>query len=155
MGVFSGTFECKMDPKGRILLPAKLKSLMPSPSDQKINLQLGFKKCITLYTAQYWEQKLQRYLANGEHNTQKQQLFRDMTFGMSDETLDAQGRFTLSKIQCDYAGLGGDVFLIGMVHKIEIWNKERFLATLTPLDNRESLEPFAEEFFDQPLPPIA
>jgi DNA-binding transcriptional regulator/RsmH inhibitor MraZ len=40
-----------------------------------------------------------------------------------------------------------------MSNKIEIWNKETFMKTLTPLNDRESLEALAEAFLDQPLSP--
>ncbi len=151
--MFSGTYECKMDPKGRILLPAKLKSMMPNGTDIKIVLQLGFKKCLNILTAQEWAAIQKRFRESGNYNSQKQQLFRDMTFGMEEQTLDAQGRFSLNKFQTDYAGLGSDVLLFGMSNKIEIWNKETFMQTLTPLNDRESLEALAEAFLDQPFTP--
>lgn len=152
MVTFSGTYECKMDPKGRIVLPSRLKVRLPDAAEQKIVILLGFKRCLTVYTMAEWEKKLESFAQISEYDEEGQQFIRDFTFGMLEETLDGQGRFSLNKILIDYAGLKADVILAGVAGRIEIWDAEAYKNNLTPMENRAALQPLARVRLDTPKP---
>ena len=150
MVTYSGTYDCKMDPKGRVVLPAKLKARLPDAAEQKIVIVLGFQKCLTIYTYAQWEEKIASFANVSEYDAKGQKFIRDFTRGMAEETLDSVGRFTLNKKLIQYAGLTSDVVLAGVGSKIEIWNPETYENSLTSLEERESLQPIAQEIFDAP-----
>jgi MraZ protein len=153
MITFSGTYDCKMDPKGRIVLPARLKARLPDAAEQKIVILLGFRKCLTIYTMAQWEERLQSFANVSEYDEEGQQFIRDFTYGMAEETLDGVGRFSLNKKMIQYAGLTSDVILAGVGSKIEIWNAEDYEKSLTPMSERGKLQPIARGIFDVPKKP--
>lgn len=152
MVTFSGTYECKMDAKGRIVLPARLKARLPDSSDQRIVILLGFQRCLTIYSISEWEEKLKAFADVSEYDEDGQQFIRNYTYGMSEETLDAQGRFSLNKTLIGYAGLGSDVVLAGIGNRIEIWSAAEYQRTLTPLSERSGLQAVARNLFDNKTP---
>jgi MraZ protein len=152
MATFSGTYECKMDAKGRVVLPARLKARLPDSSDQRIVILLGFQRCLTVYTMNEWEEKLKAFAQVSEYDEQGQQFIRNFTYGMSEETLDAQGRFSLNKTLISYAGLSGDVVMAGIGNRIEIWSAAEYQRTLTPLHERAGLQEIARGLFDNKKP---
>ncbi len=152
MATFSGTYECKMDAKGRIVLPSRLKARLPDSSDQRIVILLGFQRCLTVYSWAEWEEKLKAFAEVSEYDEEGQQFIRNYTYGMSEETLDAQGRFSLNKTLIGYAGLGADVVLAGVGNRIEIWSAAEYQRTLTPLSERSSLQALARNLFDLKKP---
>jgi MraZ protein len=152
MATFSGTYECKMDAKGRVVLPARLKARLPDSSDQRIVILLGFQRCLTVYTMNEWEEKLKAFAEVSEYDEQGQQFIRNFTYGMSEETLDAQGRFSLNKTLISYAGLSGDVVMAGIGNRIEIWSAAEYQRTLTPLHERAGLQEIARGLFDNKKP---
>ena len=152
MATFSGTYECKMDAKGRIVLPSRLKSRLPDSSDQRIVILLGFQRCLTIYSMNEWEEKLKAFADVSEYDEEGQQFIRNYTYGMMEEILDAQGRFSLNKTLISYAGLVGDVILAGVGNRIEIWNAAEYQRNLTPLNERSGLQAIARHLFDSKKP---
>ena len=140
-----------MDAKGRVVLPARLKARLPDSSDQRIVILLGFQRCLTVYTMNEWEEKLKAFAEVSEYDEQGQQFIRNFTYGMSEETLDAQGRFSLNKTLIAYAGLGSDV-VAGIGNRIEIWSAAEYQRTLTPLHERAGLQEIARGLFDNKKP---
>jgi MraZ protein len=49
MVFFSSEYECKLDAKGRLVLPAKIKSNLPASSGNEIVLRRGFEPCLVAY----------------------------------------------------------------------------------------------------------
>lgn len=148
MATFSGTYDCKMDAKGRIVLPSRLKARLPDSADQRIVILLGFQRCLTIYTINEWEEKLKTFAEVSEYDEEGQQFIRNYTYAMAEEMLDGQGRFSLNKTLISYAGLSADVVLAGVGNRIEIWNAEEYRRTLTPLNERASLQSLARNLFD-------
>lgn len=149
MPTFGGTYECKMDPKNRIVLPAKLKARLPEASEHRIVILRGFRKCLTVYPMVEWEKRLESFAQISEYDEEGQQFIRDYTFGMTEEVLDSQGRFSLNKFLIEYAGLKSDVVVCGIANRIEIWDSEDFMKGLTPSSDRASLQKLAGKLLDQ------
>jgi MraZ protein len=52
---FLGEYDCKLDPKGRIILPAGLKRQVPAEAEDTFVVNRGFEKCLVLYPKNEWE----------------------------------------------------------------------------------------------------
>lgn len=141
-----------MDAKGRIVLPSRLKVRLPDSSDQRIVILLGFQRCLTIYSISEWEEKLRAFADVSEYDEEGQQFIRNYTYGMTEETLDAQGRFSLNKTLISYAGLANDVVLAGVGNRIEIWSAAEYAKTLAPLSERSGLQAIARNLFDSKKP---
>ena len=55
----TGEYECKMDPKGRIKLPAGLIRQLSASGSLSFVINRGFEKCLMLYPKEVWDQKTQ------------------------------------------------------------------------------------------------
>lgn len=126
MITFSGAYDCKMDPKGRIVLPARLKSKVVESGSNRLFILRGFSKNLIVYTENLWEEKLKSFARVSEYNDEGANVVRTLTYGMMEEELDGQGRFSLSKKLIQYAGLESDVLVVGNGKLIEIWNPEDY-----------------------------
>ena len=53
--LYIGEFAAKLDDKGRVVLPAGLKKQLPKDAIDKLVVNRGFEKCLTLYTRKDWD----------------------------------------------------------------------------------------------------
>lgn len=150
MITFSGTYDCKLDAKGRIVLPARLKARLPESENQKVVIVRGFKRCLTIFTLEQWEEKLKAFAQISPYDEKGQTFIRSYTDGMAEEELDGQGRLSLNKRLIQYAGLSGDVTVTGVGQVIEIWNPDDYEKEIEP--DRSKLQAIAREIFDSPKP---
>lgn len=49
MAFFTGEYDCKLDAKGRMVLPAKIKNALPEGSGDELVVRRGFEPCLVLY----------------------------------------------------------------------------------------------------------
>ncbi|MCD4680354.1 MAG: hypothetical protein K8S00_08205, partial [Bacteroidales bacterium] len=50
-----GEFDCKIDVKGRIMMPSALKKQIPSEAEERFVINRGFEKCLVLYPMNEWK----------------------------------------------------------------------------------------------------
>jgi MraZ protein len=145
MSRFKGDHYCKVDSKGRILFPAKLKKQTPPEASEVFVGKLNaFENSLMLYPENVWNQLVNRTLRklnpyNAKHDLFRRDLFRDVV----DLEFDSSGRILLPKRFLDILklvpGEGGDVVLAGQGDRVELMSKERYLATELSSDDRMSL----------------
>ena len=55
MSTFIGDYPCKIDVKGRIILPAAFKKQMPSDAEDRFVVRKDvFENCLILYSSEDW-----------------------------------------------------------------------------------------------------
>jgi MraZ protein len=144
MTSFIGEFQCKVDPKGRIVLPSALKKQMSADArDSFIVKKDIFERCLVLFPLDEWERqvalirsKLNPY--NKEHNL----FIREFYKGTAELVLDTNNRMLIPKRLYDLVGIETDVFLAGQDGKIEIWAKEAYSEVI---ENEEDFAKLAEK----------
>ncbi|MFC2128935.1 division/cell wall cluster transcriptional repressor MraZ, partial [Bacteroidota bacterium] len=120
--------SCKIDSKGRILLPSILKRQMPAASCEKFICKKDlFENCLVLYPLDEWERqnsiirsKLSPY--NKEHS----RVLRGFYRGTAEIVLDGNGRMLLPKRLLAKVGIEREAILGGQNGKIEIWAPDRW-----------------------------
>lgn len=126
-----GEYDCKLDAKGRMMLPAGLKKQLTDVIHEGfvINRDM-FDACLILYPMAQWFQvsgeinKLNRFVA-------KNALFiRKFNNGATKIELDSSGRLLIPAQLAAYADLNKDVTVTGNGDRIEIWSKARYKAML-------------------------
>lgn len=125
---FIGDYLCKIDSKGRALLPAAFKKQMPVAAGDRFVIKKDiYEKCLILYTIDEWEKQneLLRSRLN-PYNKEHSQLLRAYYRGTAEVSLDASNRLLLPKRLLELAGIGKEVYLSGQDKKIEIWAKETY-----------------------------
>ena len=53
-----GEFECKLDTKGRMVVPAALKRQLPDVEREGLVVNRGFEKNLVIYTKEEWSKKM-------------------------------------------------------------------------------------------------
>ena len=54
MSYFSGEYECKIDAKGRMVLPSKIKANLPEVATNEVVVKRGFEPCLVIYPMVEW-----------------------------------------------------------------------------------------------------
>jgi MraZ protein len=112
--LLSGEYDCKLDPKGRLVLPAKVKGSLPDAYANQLVLVRGFEPCLVLYPRSAWELIHAKVMALDEFNEEYRQFQRNFFRGMTEIELDSIGRFLLPGSMRRYAGLEKDVVIVGL-----------------------------------------
>jgi MraZ protein len=125
MSRFHGRFDYTVDEKGRLNMPAKFrKSLNPEAAETFVICRAPG-GCLRAYPQDTWD-KYEKELADRPQTPETLRHQRLLYSTLSDSTLDAQGRITLSSTQMDLSEIKKNVTLIGQNGYIEIWNTDKF-----------------------------
>lgn len=138
MASFTGEFECKLDVKGRLVLPSKMKALIPESLGQEMMLRKGLEPCLELIPMAEVK-KDHNKLASLDDTDDDVRFFKRSFFRReSPVDLDATGRFVISKIMLRHAQLEKEAIVIGIGTKIEIWNPDRYDEFMSKEEKRYS-----------------
>lgn len=122
MSLFTGEFECKMDAKGRLTLPAKVKSKLPEVSGNQLVLSRGLEPCLVLYPMVEYRKIYSRIASMNEFNEEYRRLQRNFFRRIAEVELDNAGRLLIPKSMSKYARLEKEVILVGMGNRVELWD---------------------------------
>ncbi|EEI91823.1 protein MraZ [Sphingobacterium spiritivorum ATCC 33300] len=125
-----GEFECKLDTKGRMVLPAALKRQLPHVERDGLVVNRGFEKHLVFYTREEWNTITAKLSKLNQFNEKSRMFVRAFTRGATELTLDASGRVLLPKGLLEYANIGAEVVLACQFNKIEVWSKEGYEALM-------------------------
>ncbi|MCS6822926.1 MAG: division/cell wall cluster transcriptional repressor MraZ [Cytophagaceae bacterium] len=131
MSYLSGEYECKIDAKGRIVLPARLKSNLPGPDVNNIVINRGFEPCLVIYPEAEWRKVFSRVSGLNEFNEEYRSFQRNFFRGSTDVELDANGRFVIPPTMRKYAQLETDAIVVGMGNRMELWAPALYEQFLT------------------------
>jgi MraZ protein len=130
MAFFSSEYDCKLDAKGRLVLPARIKSSLPETSRNELVIGLGFEKCLVIYPLQEFKKIYSKVAGLSEFNPEYRRLQRNFFRGNSVVELDGSGRFLIPRSMLNYARLEKSVTVVGLGNKIELWNPELYQEQL-------------------------
>ncbi|HIX55147.1 MAG TPA: division/cell wall cluster transcriptional repressor MraZ [Candidatus Sphingobacterium stercoripullorum] len=139
-----GEFECKLDAKGRMTLPAALKRQLPDVEREGLVVNRGFEKHLVFYPRSEWELITKKLSSLNQFNQRNRMFVRAFTRGATELSLDASGRVLIPKGLLEYAGIGSEVVLASQFNKIEVWSKQEY-DSLMNLDVEEDFAALAEE----------
>jgi MraZ protein len=127
MAFFSGEYESKLDAKGRLVLPARIKSNLPETNKGNIVITRGFEPCLVIYSLLEWNKVLSKIAGLSEFNDEQRNLQRNLISRSSEAELDNLGRFVIPKKMIEYAKLeGAEITILGIGNKIEVWNSSQY-----------------------------
>ncbi|MGI4751762.1 MAG: division/cell wall cluster transcriptional repressor MraZ [Janthinobacterium lividum] len=140
---FLGEFECKLDAKGRMMIPANLRKQLPEAEREGLVINRGFEKHLVIYPRKEWDLILDDLSKLNQYEKKNRDFVRYFTRGATEIIPDAAGRVLFSKTLLDYAGIGTEVVLTGNLNKIEVWAQSAYDEQL---DNEpENFAKLAEE----------
>ena len=137
MVTFIGEYTCRLDDRGRLVLPAPLKSALPPGCDQRFVIKKSlYDPCLEMYTFEEWSRQSEKIkdsldFFNPRHVLFWREYMRDRDIVEPDSKI---GRITVDRNLLDAIGVNRDVVFFGTDFKIEIWAKEQFDAARIPND---------------------
>ena len=124
---FIGTYECKADTKGRIMLPVALKKqLAQNLAEQFVLKRAVFNNCLELYPIQEWEAMMEKVNQLNRFNKKNNDFIRRFTAGVRLVEVDATGRLLIPKDLVIHAGISKETVISSAVNILEIWDKDRY-----------------------------
>lgn len=121
-----GEFECKLDAKGRMVLPAALKRQMPHVERDGLVVNRGFEKHLVFYPREEWDLMTAKLAKLNQFDPKVRAFVRAFTRGATELTLDAAGRVLLPKSLLEFGGISTELVLACQFNKIEVWSKEGY-----------------------------
>lgn len=143
MSHFLGEFDCKLDAKGRMMIPSSLKKQLPKIEQEGLVINRGFEKHLVCYTKKEWDKIIDELSKLNPYEKRTREFIRYFTRGATELTLDSANRVLLSKILLEYADIQADVVISCQLNRIEIWAKDVYE---TQMDNEpKNFAKLAEE----------
>ncbi len=143
MSHFLGEFDCKLDAKGRMMIPSSLKKQLPEAEREGLVINRGFERHLVIYTKKEWDRITEELSRLNSYEKKSRDFIRYFTRGATELTLDSANRILFPKSLTEYAGIGSEVVLSCQLNKIEVWAKDAYEAQM---DNEpENFASLAEE----------
>ena len=123
MATFIGDYTCKVDVKGRIILPVAFKKQMPADAQDHFVVRKDiFENCLVLYAIEDWNRQLEKIRKKlNPYNHEQNTFLRNFYMGTAELSLDNNNRILVPKRLMDLIGADRDVILAGQDGRIEIW----------------------------------
>jgi len=122
-----GTYECKVDAKGRLMLPVAFKKQLASVAEKGFVLKRAvFQPCLELYPMQEWESMMQNVNKLNRFKKKNNDFIRRFTAGVKSVELDVSGRLLIPKDLVSFAGISKEIVVTSAVNIIEIWDKDQY-----------------------------
>lgn len=130
-----GTYECKVDAKGRVLLPAPLKKQLASSLQNGFVLKRSvFQPCLELYPMEEWDLMMQKINKLNRFVKKNNDFIRRFTAGVKVVEIDALGRLLVPKDLVTFASIAKDVVFSSAVNIVEIWDKDLYEKSIDGQD---------------------
>lgn len=120
--MFLGTFTQKLDDKGRLILPAKLRDQLADG----LVITRQQERCLAIWPAAAFQAEVERAASGPATSRSVREYQRMVASGASDESPDSQGRVVVPPSLRQYAGLVKDIVVIGAINRLEVWDAAKW-----------------------------
>jgi MraZ protein len=122
-----GTYECKADVKGRVMLPSALKrQLAPVAAHGYVIKRAVFQPCLELYPLDEWNALMDKMGKLNRFNRKNNDFIRRFTAGVKTVELDTTGRLNIPKDLASFAGIDKEIVISSAINIVEIWDKDKY-----------------------------
>jgi len=130
--VLMGEYAHTIDAKGRVILPADLRSEL----GESFVITKGLDSCLFVYEQAEWDALSEKLRQLPLAKPEARAFVRFFFSGARTLECDKQGRFLVPGTLRSYAGLKKDVVLIGVSNRVELWDKaawEKYNDEVNPM----------------------
>ncbi len=146
MTAFSGKYYYRLEEKGRLIIPAPLREIISLRYGPRLYITNAlFDKCLQIYPEEEWA-KLEEKVRTLPGMLEEVRLFKRRVIASAQEcTMDKQGRILIPSALREDAGINGDIVIVGLIEKIELWDRKEWdtAIDITKLDRRTVEEKLA------------
>ena len=123
---FVGTYECKADDKGRIMLPMSLKKQLSDKLKNGFVIKRAvFNECLELYPLKEWDSLMERINKLNRFNKKNIDFIRRFTAGVRQIDIDISGRILIPKDLINHAKIKKEVVPMNLSLKKRIKKKRK------------------------------
>ena len=138
--MFMGEFTCKVDNKGRMMLPSKFRDEL---GEQEFVITRGLDNCIDLFPIEEWK-NIEDKLKKLQTTNSKHRAYQRFVMSAATKTeFDNQGRLNIPTSLMEHAQIDKKIIVTGMNNKIEIWSEELWKKYIQ--NTPESIEDLVDE----------
>jgi MraZ protein len=120
-----GTYECKADVKGRLILPSPLKKqLIAVLNDGFVLKRSVFDTSLELWPMAEWNVMLKKISKLNTINNKNNDFIKKFLAGVKIIEIDDLGRLLIPKDLLAFSKISKDVVFAGKLNIIEIWDKD-------------------------------
>ncbi len=131
-----GTYECKADVKGRMMVPTALKKqLAPISASGFVIKRAVFQPCLELYPMEEWNLLMEKMGKLNRFNRKNNDFIRRFTAGVKTVEVDAAGRLLIPKDLISFAGIEKEIVISSAINIIEIWDKNKYEQAINDAAN--------------------
>ncbi|MCP9201477.1 division/cell wall cluster transcriptional repressor MraZ [Gramella sp. GC03-9] len=139
-----GTYECKVDAKGRMMVPSALKKqLAPAMQHGFVIKRSVFQNCLELYPMDQWNGLMAKMNKLNRFKKKNNDFIRKFTAGVKTVEVDTNGRLLIPRDLVGFAGIEKEIVLSSAINIVEIWDKDKYEQSLE--DSPEDFAELAEE----------
>ena len=144
MNALIGSYECKVDVKGRLLIPSAFKKQLAAVINKGFVLKRAvFQSCLELYPISEWEELISKVNSLNRFKRKNNDFIRRFTAGVKFIELDNNGRLLIPKDLIEFSNIKREIVLSSSVNIIEIWDKDSYESSI--VDSRDDFAKLAEE----------
>ncbi|MEW6583944.1 MAG: cell division/cell wall cluster transcriptional repressor MraZ [Actinomycetota bacterium] len=127
-----GTYECSLDDRFRLAVPAKLRDHFADGA----TVSWWLDDCLVLAPGTEWDALIERTFGSLNVLNDKQRFLRRylLAGAFPTDALDKQGRLVIPAKLREHAGLGAKVTVIGAGEYLEVWDPARLDARFGDLE---------------------
>lgn len=140
--MFYGEYEHAIDPKGRLIIPAKFREALKAHEVSSLFLTRGLDGCLFLFPESEWRLVESRFKQIPFTKGEGRKFNRLFFSGAAEVTIDGLGRLLVPKSLKGFAEIKQQVVVVGVSNRMEIWSKEKWRAYYE--SSRQGFEEVAE-----------
>lgn len=127
MDLLTGTYDCKVDAKGRLMMPAAIKKQLASVlQDGFVIRRSVFQKCLELYPMLEWQVLMKKMNKLNKFKKKNNDFIRRFTAGAKIVEVDVNGRLLVPKDLTVFANISKHIVVASSINIIEIWDKDLY-----------------------------
>jgi MraZ protein len=138
-----GEYECKLDAKGRMRMPAQLIKQLDDGGEPVFVINRGFEKHLMLYPKKVWDQISAEINQLNVYNRKNLAFIRYFYRGAQELTMDSADRVLIPKNLLEYGMMDKDVVIFAYNDRMELWAKSEYEQLLA--EEPEDFLDLAEE----------
>ena len=122
-----GSYECKVDAKGRLAIPMDLRKQLESVLHEGFVIKRSvFKSCLEVYPMSEWNKVMASMSKLNRFVKKNNEFIRRFTAGVKTVELDNNGRIQIAKDLIVHSKIDKNVVVSAAIDIIEIWDKDLY-----------------------------
>ena len=122
-----GTYECKIDVKGRLMLPVNLKKQLGDHLNESFIVKRSvFQNCLELHPFSEWKLTMKKINKLNKFVKKNNDFIRMYNAGVRIVELDSNGRLLIPKDLSKIYFSNNEIVLTSAINIVEIWDKKQY-----------------------------